>query len=45
MLILDDGKILAFGSHDELMKTSDVYREIYMSQVKGGSEDEQNEQE
>ena len=45
VLILDDGKILAFGSHDELMKTSDVYREIYMSQVKGGSEDEQNEQE
>lgn len=45
VLILDDGKILAFGSHDELMKTSDVYREIYMSQVKGGSVDEQNEQE
>lgn len=38
IVILDEGQILATGTHDELMKTSDVYREIYTSQQKGAEE-------
>ncbi|MBP3940732.1 MAG: ABC transporter ATP-binding protein [Christensenellaceae bacterium] len=41
IIIMDDGKIMAFGSHEELMATSDVYREIYESQTNGGAADEQ----
>lgn len=36
--VLDDGKISAIGSHSELMKTSELYREIYRSQLKEGGE-------
>ncbi len=40
IMVLDDGKILAFGSHEELLKTSDIYRETFESQQKGGGLDE-----
>ena len=33
--ILDDGKIVSCGTHDELMQTSPIYREVYESQTKG----------
>ena len=38
IVILDGGKIVATGTHDELLKTSDIYREIYEQQTKGGEE-------
>ena len=38
ILILDNGKINAFGTHDELLKNNDIYRELYNSQMKGGEE-------
>lgn len=41
ILILDGGKLVGNGTHDELMKTSDIYREIYEQQTKGGASDEQ----
>ncbi len=34
IIVLDDGKAVGIGTHDELMKTCDVYREIYFSQYK-----------
>ena len=40
ILVMDDGKISAAGKHDELMEKSEIYREVYLSQVKG---DEDNE--
>ncbi len=40
IMVLDDGKILAFGPHEELLKTSDIYRETFLSQQKGGELDE-----
>ncbi len=40
IVLLDDGKILAMGTHDELMKTCDIYKDIYESQQKGGEDDE-----
>ncbi len=38
--VLDNGQIAACGSHSELMKTSEIYRDIYTSQLKGGEDDE-----
>ncbi len=32
ILVLDDGNMVGFGSHDELMKTCGMYKEIYYSQ-------------
>lgn len=32
ILVLDDGKLVGFGSHDELMKSCELYKEIYYSQ-------------
>ncbi len=40
IVLLDNGRIIAKGSHDELMKNSEIYREIYESQRKGASDDE-----
>lgn len=38
ILVMDDGKITAVGTHDELLKTCGIYREIYCSQQKGDDE-------
>ena len=35
ILVLEDGIITAAGTHDELLKTSKVYREVYESQTEG----------
>ena len=40
IIVLDDGKVMGVGTSEELLKTNDIYREVYESQVKGGSEDE-----
>lgn len=36
IVVLDNGKIADIGNHDELIKSSSIYREIYSSQLKGG---------
>ena len=38
ILVLDGGKIAAAGKHDDLLQSSEIYREVYESQVKGGEE-------
>lgn len=38
IIVLDDGHISAVGQHEELLKTSDIYREVYESQQKGSDE-------
>ena len=43
ILILDGGKIIACGNHEELIKTSDVYRETYEAQTKGKTSDDASE--
>ena len=39
ILIMDNGRIAAKGTHDELMKGSEIYREIYEQQVGGADND------
>ena len=36
IVVIDDGRIIDIGSHEELMKKSEIYREVYESQNKGG---------
>ena len=40
ILVFDNGRIVAQGTHDELLKSCDIYREVYESQQKGGNDDE-----
>ena len=35
IVVLDEGKINGFGTHDELLESNAIYREIYQSQRKG----------
>lgn len=37
ILVLDDGKLVAHGTHEELLQSSPIYKEVYYSQNKGGS--------
>ena len=39
ILVMEGGEIVAAGPHAELMKTCDIYREIYISQNKAGDND------
>ncbi|ADK14581.1 MULTISPECIES: ABC transporter ATP-binding protein [Clostridium] len=39
IIVLNDGKIDGFGTHEELLKTNDIYHEVYESQVKGDDDD------
>ncbi len=40
IIIMDGGKIMGTGTHEELLKSSEIYREIYEEQTKGGSDNE-----
>ena len=40
IIVMENGRISAKGTHDELMKTSDIYREVYEQQTNGGEEHE-----
>ena len=40
IVVMDDGRISAVGNHEQLMKESKIYKEVYTSQMKGGSDDE-----
>ena len=37
IVILDEGRIVDTGNHESLLKDSGIYREIYESQLKGGT--------
>ena len=39
ILVLDDGRVAAFGTHDELLASSEIYRDVYDSQMKGADDD------
>ncbi len=41
ILVMENGKIADKGTHEELLKTSQIYREVYEQQTNGGDQDEQ----
>lgn len=41
ILVLDDGRINGFDTHDNLLKSNAIYREIYESQMQGGGDFDQ----
>ena len=38
ILVMDNGKIDSLGTHDELLKTCEIYREVYEQQIGGGED-------
>lgn len=40
IIVLDDGKINGFGTHEELLENNEIYKEVYKSQLKGDDGDE-----
>lgn len=38
ILVLEDGRIDGFGTHEELLASNEIYKEIYETQVKGGGD-------
>lgn len=41
ILVMDGGRIHGLGTHEELLESNEIYREIYESQVKGGGDFDQ----
>ncbi len=40
IIVMDNGKISAMGNHNQLLKSSEIYREIYEQQTNGGDNDD-----
>ena len=40
IIVLNDGKIDGFGTHEELLKSNEIYKEVYEGQVKGADKNE-----
>ena len=40
ILVMDNGRITALGTHEQLMESCEIYRETYLQQNKGGERDE-----
>ena len=40
IIVMDNGKISALGTHSELLEKSEIYKEVYNQQTKGGAENE-----
>ncbi|MDP4118542.1 MAG: ABC transporter ATP-binding protein [Bacillota bacterium] len=40
IVVMDNGEINAVGTHEQLLESNKIYREVYLSQVKGGKENE-----
>ena len=38
IVVMDGGAVSAVGTHEELLKTSEIYREVYTSQNKAGGD-------
>ncbi len=41
IIVLDGGRVNGFGTHEELLATNAIYREVYETQKKGGAEDDE----
>jgi len=44
IMVMDEGRLVGFGTHDELMAANDIYREIYETQMSGGGDFDEKEE-
>lgn len=42
IIVMDEGRIHGFGTHEELLETNEIYREVYESQTSGGGDFDEN---
>ena len=42
IVVMDEGRVSGFGTHEELMKTNAIYQEVYNSQIMGGGDFDEN---
>ena len=42
IIVMEEGRINGFGTHEELLETNEIYREVYESQTKGGGDFDEN---
>lgn len=42
ILVLEDGKVNGFGTHEELLQNNEIYRDVYESQVSGNQDFDEN---
>ena len=38
IIVMDEGQISGFGTHEELLASNEIYREVYESQTSGGGD-------
>ena len=43
IIVMEDGKVNGFGTHEELLEQNDIYREVYESQTSGGGDFDEKE--
>ncbi|MDQ9829528.1 hypothetical protein RFX70_12000, partial [Acinetobacter baumannii] len=41
IIVMDNGQVNAFGTHQELLENNPIYQEVYNSQTKGGGDFDQ----
>ena len=44
ILVLDEGRVNGFGTHEELLQSNEIYQEIYETQTQGGGDFDKPEQ-
>ena len=44
IIVMEEGKVAGFGTHEELMATNDIYKEIYETQTSGGGDFDEKEE-
>ena len=42
IIVMDEGRINGFGTHEELLLNNEIYREVYESQTQGGGDFDEN---
>ena len=43
IIVMDDGRVSGFGTHEELLETNEIYREVYESQTSGSGDFDEKE--
>ncbi len=43
IIVMEEGRVNGFGTHEELLKSNDIYRDVYESQTKGGGDFDEKE--